>query len=112
MKKAFGQLVKDLRKQKGWSVYALAQRVGLSDQAVSNLEQGAVPSFDTVRRLATVLEFSLDWIAERMPPVELPVFVPGRPRGRPPKSAPPATSPAHDLEATAKKRRSGQRKGK
>jgi transcriptional regulator with XRE-family HTH domain len=98
------ELIRDLRKQKGWSAYALAQKVGVSDQAIGNLERSDVtPSFDTVRRLAAVLDFSLDWISSQMLPVDLPEVVPGRPRGRPPK-AKAVTPPAADREATAKNR--------
>src|SRR5262245_2905359 len=92
MKNTFGKLVESLRLKQGLSVYALAQRTGLSDQAIHDLEQSdRVPSFDTARRLAKILDVSLDWMAGQLPDVDLPPPMPGRPRGRPPKPpAPPA----------------------
>jgi transcriptional regulator with XRE-family HTH domain len=87
--KSFGELVAELRREHGLSVYALAQRAGLSDQTVHDLEHSkGQPSFETVRRLAEALGVTLDWITGQLPPVELPEPTPGRPRGRPPKAQP------------------------
>lgn len=86
MKKTFGKLIADVRQDKGWSVYALARKTGLTDQAIHDLEgSDRMPTFDTARRLAAVLGVTLDWMASQLPPVELPEPVPARPRGRPRK---------------------------
>jgi transcriptional regulator with XRE-family HTH domain len=86
--KTFGKLVEELRRGQGLSVYALAQRTGLSGQAIHDLEQSdRTPSLDTARRLAAALGASLDWIASQLPPVELPQPGAPRPRGRPKKQA-------------------------
>jgi transcriptional regulator with XRE-family HTH domain len=96
MAKTFGQVVRQLRQERGLSVYALAQRTGLSDQAIHDLESAdRQPSLDTLRRMAAALGVTLDWINERLPPVQLPEPKTGRPRGRPPKAAP-APPPAGD----------------
>lgn len=101
MKKTFGKVIQRLREAKGWSVYALAQRAGLSDQAIHDLERDRrQPAFDTVRRLAAALEITLDGIAGQLPPVELPEPMPGRPRGRSPKE-----NPAHSHGSGASGRR-------
>jgi transcriptional regulator with XRE-family HTH domain len=89
MRKTFGKLIGDVRQGKGWSVYALARRTGLTDQAIHDLEgSDRMPTFDTARRLALALGISLDWIAGQLPPVELPEPGPQRPRGRPRKAEP------------------------
>jgi transcriptional regulator with XRE-family HTH domain len=101
--KTFGKLVEELRRDKGLSVYALAQRTGLSDQAIHDLEQSdRTPSLDTARRLAAALGASLDWIASQLPPVELPQPGVIRPRGRPKKHAAPgpvASTPTTEQQA-------------
>jgi transcriptional regulator with XRE-family HTH domain len=86
--KTFGKLLEKLRREQGLSVYALAQRTGLSDQAIHDLEQSdRTPSLETARRLAAALGVSLDWIANQLPPVTLPQPEVRRPRGRPKKHA-------------------------
>jgi transcriptional regulator with XRE-family HTH domain len=85
--KTFGKLIEDARQGKGWSVYALARKAGLTDQAIHDLEgSDRMPTFDTARRLAVALGISLDWLASQLPPVELPEAEPSRPRGRPRKA--------------------------
>jgi transcriptional regulator with XRE-family HTH domain len=96
--KTFGELIGGLRQERGLSVYALARRTGLSDQAIHDLEgSDRQPSFETVRRLAAALGVTLDWVAGQLPAVDLPPQSPGRPRGRPRKvpvnSAPAETAP-------------------
>ena len=109
MKKSFGRLIGDLRHDKGLSVYALAQKTGLSDQAIHDLENSdRQPSLDTARRLVAALEVSLDWLVNQLPELDLPTPSPGRPRGRPKKEKSkelPAAQPAEDREAVAKRSR-------
>jgi transcriptional regulator with XRE-family HTH domain len=95
MKYTFGQLIESLRKEKGLSVYALAQQAGLSKQAIHHLEQSNHQqcTLETVRRLAHVLGFSLDWMDSQLPKVELPQPAPVRPRGRPAKAKPAERGP-------------------
>jgi transcriptional regulator with XRE-family HTH domain len=107
MQKTFGQLVADLRQERGLSVYALAQRAGLSDQAIHNLEHSdQQPSLDTTRRLAAALGVSLDWMASQLPAIDLPNPAPGRPRGRPRKG-----DPEPSLKTAAERPRGHPRKG-
>jgi transcriptional regulator with XRE-family HTH domain len=88
MPKTFGQVIADRRGERGLSVYALAQRAGLSDQAIHDLEHSdRQPSLDTARRLAVALGVSLDWLAGQLPPLDMPAAQPGRPRGRPKKAS-------------------------
>jgi transcriptional regulator with XRE-family HTH domain len=89
MKQTFGKVIGDVRQERGWSVYALARKAGLTDQAIHDLEgSDRMPTFDTARRLAAALGISLDWLASQLPPVELPEPGPQRPRGRPRKVEP------------------------
>jgi transcriptional regulator with XRE-family HTH domain len=108
MKETFGKLIENVRHEKGWSVYALARKTGLTDQAIHDLEgSDRMPTFDTARRLAVALGISLDWIASQLPPVELPEPALNRPRGRPRKAGagPPPTPP---LPAETPKRTRGK----
>jgi len=53
----FAERIKELRKAKGWSVYDLAQKIGVKSPGyVSRIEaRGEVPSPDMVIKLAEVL---------------------------------------------------------
>lgn len=54
------RLLRDERERQGLSMYAVAQRSGLSPQAVSYAERGEKrPSFETVLRIAKALEVDL-----------------------------------------------------
>jgi len=112
MVKSFGELLGSMRAEKGLSAYALAQRTGLSDQAIHDLErQKSQPSLETARRLAAALGVTLAWVEEKLPPVELPEPIPGRPRGRPRKEAEPAAQslPGGTMDATRKGRENGRK---
>jgi len=86
-KTTLGQTIRELREAKGWTIHALSKRVGISNQAMYDLElHGAAPSFSTVRRLAAVLEFSIDWLSEQLLSEDLPAPPPLGKRGRPRKS--------------------------
>lgn len=57
----FGGHIRDLRKGRALTQEALAERSGLSVDAVRRIERGAFsPSLDTVRKLATGLEVNLN----------------------------------------------------
>ena len=59
--------VKKLRKEKGWSQQKLAEKAGLSFNAVTKIEQGLAkhPTLKTLISLADVFEVSLDELAGR-----------------------------------------------
>jgi transcriptional regulator with XRE-family HTH domain len=52
----FARHFKALREAKGWTAYALAQKTGLSQQGILNLEQpGADPKLSTIIKMAEAL---------------------------------------------------------
>ena len=59
--------VKELRKQKGWSQQKLAEKTGLSFNAITKIEQGLAkhPTLKTLVRLADVFEVGLDELVGR-----------------------------------------------
>jgi transcriptional regulator with XRE-family HTH domain len=111
--KSFGKIIRELRRDHRWSVYVLAQRAGLSDQGIHDLEnEKRQPTLETARRLAEALGTTLIEIVGQMPPLDLPEPVPGRPRGRPRKSvAVPATGGV-DKEPLAPGERKVARRGR
>ena len=59
LKTLVGRRVRDLRTQKGLKIPGLAELVGLSEEAVGDIERGASwPRPDTVDKLAKALETS------------------------------------------------------
>ena len=64
----FGNRLKHLRKKKGFSQKALAQRICKSVSAVSSYESEAqIPPVEVLVSIATVLNVSLDYIAKVAP---------------------------------------------
>jgi transcriptional regulator with XRE-family HTH domain len=60
------RLLREERKRKGLSKYAVAERSGLSEQMVGYVERGLRrPSLETVVRLASALEVDLGDIIKR-----------------------------------------------
>jgi transcriptional regulator with XRE-family HTH domain len=59
--------LKALRKEKGWSQQKLAEKAGLSINAVTKIEQGLAesPTLKTLVKLADALGVSLDELAGR-----------------------------------------------
>ena len=59
--------LKELRKQKGWSQQKLAEKTGLSFNAVTKIEQGLAkhPTLRTLLKLSDVFEVSLDDLVGR-----------------------------------------------
>ena len=59
--------VKELRKLKGWSQQKLAERAGLSFNAITKIEQGLAksPTLNTLIKLSDALEISLDELVGR-----------------------------------------------
>lgn len=70
----FGTRLQALRKQQGLSQEALADRLGVSRQAIGKWESGgALPSIDNLLELAAILETTVDYLltgAEPPPPQE------------------------------------------
>jgi transcriptional regulator with XRE-family HTH domain len=70
---SFGALLRHLRVQRGWTQLYVAQKAGITVNAVSNLERevAQLPNADTVERLAKVFDMApeeLDsrWLGERV----------------------------------------------
>lgn len=59
--------LKDLRKEKGWSQQKLAEKAGLSFNAVTKIEQGLAkhPTLKTLIKIADAFGVSLDELAGR-----------------------------------------------
>ena len=65
-KERFGAFLAALRKEKGLTQRALADRLYVSDKAVSKWERGdTVPSTDTLRRIAELFHVSVDYLLGR-----------------------------------------------
>jgi transcriptional regulator with XRE-family HTH domain len=88
----FADRLRSLREAAGLSQYALAQRSGLSKQAVSQLEMGqSEPTWQTVQLLAAVLDVQCTAFLD--PSIRPPAAQPARPRGRPRKDGDRAEQP-------------------
>jgi transcriptional regulator with XRE-family HTH domain len=60
------QLLKEDRERKGLSKYLVAQRSGLSQQAIGYMEKGhRIPSLETVLRIAKAMNVDLAEIIKR-----------------------------------------------
>lgn len=59
--------LKKLRKEKGWSQQKLAEKTGLSFNAITKIEQGLAkhPTLKTLLKLADAFEVSLDELVGR-----------------------------------------------
>lgn len=59
--------LKELRKEKGWSQQKLAEKTGLSFNAITKIEQGLAksPTLKTLLKLADVFEIGLDELVGR-----------------------------------------------
>lgn len=61
----FGELLRRLRRAKGWELQDVARAASLSISHLSRLENDrALPNPDTVVKLATALDGDLDWMLE------------------------------------------------
>lgn len=60
---SFGEKLKQLRKERGWSQDAFAEKVGIHGRHVGKYEIGNVlPNGETLLRIARVLDVSLDYL--------------------------------------------------
>jgi len=59
--------LKELRKEKGWSQQKLAEKAGLSFNAITKIEQGLAkhPTLKTLVKIADVFRVSLDELVGR-----------------------------------------------
>lgn len=59
--------LKDLRKERNWTQQILAEKAGVSFNAVTKIEQGAAvhPTLKTLLKLAEAFEVSLDELVGR-----------------------------------------------
>ena len=63
IRKAFGQRVKELRKQKGWTQKELGNKLGVSFAQLNKYEGGTnIPPIDKLIFLASALETSIDYL--------------------------------------------------
>lgn len=63
MTNVFGERLKQLRHERGWSQSQLAKAVGLTKQAISSYEiNNITPSFDRLTLLADALHVSTDYL--------------------------------------------------
>lgn len=61
MKKTLGNMITELRKQKGMTQLDLADKMGVTDKAVSKWERDlSTPDIHTITRLSEVLEVSVE----------------------------------------------------
>lgn len=61
MKKSFGNIVSEYRKEKGMTQLELAQKLGVSDKAVSKWERNlCYPDIQTIPQLSQILGVSVD----------------------------------------------------
>lgn len=81
---SFEERLLEIRKSRGMSQEALAEKVGVSRQAVSKWETGeALPDYAKLIALADALEVSLDYLCGREPRVEtVPAVVTESPKKR------------------------------
>lgn len=72
--KKFGEFIATIRKEKGWTQAELAEKLSVTDKAVSRWERGlGFPDINTVKPLADALEVSILEImqSERQPKEEI-----------------------------------------
>ena len=59
--KKFGQFILQLRKEKGWTQLELAEKMGVTDKAVSKWERDlSCPDVNTIPKLAECFDISVD----------------------------------------------------
>ena len=61
----FGEKVLSLRKEKGWSQYDLAGKIGTSGPIIGRYERNEIkPSIEVAKKIADSLGVSLDYLAD------------------------------------------------
>ena len=57
-----GKRIAQLRKEKGWSQTELAEKLNVTDKAVSKWERGGMPSVDLFPKLSRIFNVSIDYL--------------------------------------------------
>ena len=57
-----GKLIAALRKEKGWTQTELAEKLNVSDKAVSKWENGGMPSIEFLPKLSELFGVSIDYL--------------------------------------------------
>lgn len=71
----FGAVLKDLRKQKGYTQKRLAEILNVSETTISKYESNtATPPFETVRAIAAWFNISLDSLSGNEAPHTIPLY--------------------------------------
>lgn len=71
----FGAVLKNLRKQKGYTQKRLAEVLNVSETTISKYESNtAVPPFETVRAIAAWFNISIDSLAGNEAPHSIPLY--------------------------------------
>lgn len=68
---SIGRVIAELRKERGWSQAQLAERSGVSQQTIGEIETRGGGRFETVRRLAKALRVPLARLDKLLPPVQI-----------------------------------------
>lgn len=60
------QVIERHLEKKGWSIYKLAKELGVNESSIRNIKTGRSdnPSFQLIKMIADMLEFSLDEFKE------------------------------------------------
>lgn len=69
---SLGVLIRDRRHELGMSQVALSKETGVPQQTIVDIEAGAKPFLETVRRLARGLKVSMDYLDARLPAPNVP----------------------------------------
>lgn len=60
----FGQIIKKLRKERGWTQGQLASKIHKESSIISRYEKNLQnPTFDTVREFASIFNVSMDYLS-------------------------------------------------
>lgn len=71
----FGAVLRDLRKQKGYTQKRLSEVLNVSETTISKYESNtAVPPFETVRAIAAWFNVSLDSLSGNEPPSTISLY--------------------------------------
>jgi HTH-type transcriptional regulator/antitoxin HipB len=69
--KGLGGVIRRWREKRGLSQTELARRARLRQKTISDLENGAPPSFRSLTRILVALDLEIDVVARRVDPPEV-----------------------------------------
>lgn len=82
----FGENVRALRINKGLTATGLAEKVGISHVAIGNIEKGAKPKFEVIKRIAEALSVSVSQLTDgtmgSVPKISAPIATITTPKGK------------------------------